>query len=273
MAFKFNQPYVINWNRKFTPIYLPGEAYSFYINFTDIVDDSSKLFFMLRIIKTDGTFVSDISLMSALVLSGVSYHLYIDSFTFPFIPDGEYQFMIYDTINDNEAIRSQIILVSSNCLNQTTPVSYRHNDVLYGIRYDLLPNFYNKFRLPINQIKTIDVSSDRTSYRQSSGVIRELRNSKTFRDIKITLEMFWASDEDFEGISAMLEHSDIYISGNKVIDMTQIKVEKPSEKTKMSKGTFEVIVDTENRDILDSYGEFILWGGNCFNYLTEYIEA
>jgi hypothetical protein len=178
--------------------------------------------------------------------------------------------MIYSADIDDEILRTNYIFCQSDCVNETTQIEFRHNDRIFGFRYDLLPDFKQKFRLPISQINAIDVSSDREQYRQASG-FRELRNAKSFRDIKIKLEFYWADDEDFEAASAMLEHNDIWISGNKVVAMTQISVEKPNEFSKMSKGTFDVIVDYENVPFMSGYAEFILLGGGFFDEVEDYI--
>ena len=253
----FNRPYVFN-NSYFTPVYVSGENYSFYLNMFGMINELDR--FALWVIKTDGTQVFEISsdINKLYIRGSVGYDLYLDSFLFPFIPDGEHYFQIWDIATSTEKARSNIILVSSseNVMYTTTPVRFRHNDQLFGVRYDLLPNFWQKFRLPVNQIKSIDVRSTREQYRQSSGN-RQLRNSKSFRDIFITLEFYWADDEDFEALSAILEHSDIWISGNRIIDMTQVKVEKPLEASKLSKGTFEIIVDIETEPEDD-----VIWGGS-----------
>lgn len=289
---KFNRPYVRNWNRKFTPLYVAGENYSFYINPDKPIDYlESGIFIELWLIKTDNTPVIKVGNMYRLfpdeaLSSYVSYHLFIPDFVFPHVPDGEYYFQVIDPAVPKELCRSNIILANStqDCILNTTLVKYRHNDALYNIRYDLLTDlsvrglpaepYYNKFRLPINQIGAPEVRSERTQYRQASNG-RELRNSKSFRDIVIKLEFYWADDRDFEALSAMLEHNEIYISGNRVIDMTQVKIEKPTDASKLSKGTFEVIVDTYGLDYrsLEGYGDFILFGGTGSSIYNTFIQG
>lgn len=281
----FNQPYLKNKGRFFTPVYLPGEDYSFYVNFDNAVSEvPTGIFWEFWLIKPDGTQVFKIapSVYFLFLDSGfVTYDIFVPNFVFPRVPDGEYYFQIYNPDTASEILRSNLILCSSSCLLNTTPVKFKHDDRIYGIRYDLLETrtgftqpFYQKFRLPFNQIGAIDVSSDRESYRESSNG-RDLRNSKSFRDIKITLEFYFADDEDFEAVSAILEHNEIYISGNRIINMSQIKVEKPSHVSALSKGTFTVIVDEYNKDYdsLDGYGDFILWGGDGNKELNTFVSG
>ncbi len=273
----FNRPYVRNWNRKFTPIYTPGENYSFYINFDEMPDDPSAPHLILRIIKTDGTFVCNIpAALSTLYIAGlgIGYHLYSNDFVFPYIADREYYFQIWNNSYGYEMCRSNIILVNSDCYYTTTPVKFRHNDQLFGVRYDLLPDFYQKFRIPFNQIHAPEFKADRDQYRESSNG-RELQNSKSFRDIILTIEMFFSDDRDLEAVSAILEHNEIFISGNRLISMNQIKIDKPSEQSKLSKATFEVIVNDYGIDY-SSYehsGDLIIAGGNTNIILNTFIQG
>ena len=266
----FNRPYIKDVNSYFTPIYRPSESYSFYMNLDLTTADSSD--FGLWLIDINANQLKYLGDMSKVYTGGtVAYDLYINNFVFPtndtsgaYIADGQYYFQIWNNTTNIEACRSNIIQASSNCLDTTSYVRFRHNDQLYGYRYDLLPNFYNVFRLPINQINTVDVKSTREQYRQSSNG-RELRNSKSFRDLVLTLEFYWADDDDFEAVSAMLEHTDIYIAENRIISMEQVKVEKPMFQSKLSKGMFNVIVDEEQ------YMEnLVLVGGTRFSE-TQYI--
>jgi len=273
---KLNRPYVRTPERNFTPVYLPGEDYSFYVNSDEILSDAGVASFELRVITSHGVYVTTIPGLTALYAYGgtAAFDLYIQSFIFPMLFDGYYYFQIYNTAVSLEVFRSLLILVSNDCLLVTTPVKFRHNDVLYGIRYDLLPDFFQKFRLPLNQIKAPEVRSDRTQYRQASEG-RELRNTKSFRDIVLTVEMYWAADDDYEALSAMLEHECVYISGNKLILLTQVRTDKPNEWSNLSKGTFEVIVDDYDLDVtsFEYYGDFIFWGGTTYDIFTTFIDG
>lgn len=271
---KFNRPYVRDQSQFFAPTYLQGENYSFYMNL-DVTWTDTYISSKLYVIKQDGTKVAFIGLLPYILTAGAwGYEQYISDFVFPRIPDGYYFFQIWNADIGIEMARSNVIIVNSHCLNTTTPVKFRHNDKLYGYRYDLLPDFYNKFRLPINQINAPEVKSEREQYRQSANG-RDLRNSKSFRDIVIKLEFYWADDADFKALSAMLEHDEIYISGNRIMDMSQVKIDKVSEFSELSKGSFDVIVNdynVNNRE-LEHYGSFILWGGNSSNILNTFARG
>lgn len=104
--------------------------------------------------------------------------------------------------------------------------------------------FYQKFRLPINEIKAPEIKDTRDQYRKASGE-RELVLSKSFRDIILTLEMYWANKEDFIALSAMLEHSDVRFNGLQAILLDQVKVELPSDFSEQYKGTFTCILKDE----------------------------
>ena len=268
--FNFNRPYVRNPNRFFTPIYMPYERYSLYINFADTPPSSLDSFNLVIVTaNSPWSLVATIAGgLSKLYVAGTTgYHLYNPNFVFPKIPDGQYYFSAVNATTGNEAYRSNLIIVDIQSLMTTSYVEVRHNDQLFGVRYDLLPNFWQKFRLPINQIKSPDISSIREQYRQSSGQ-RELRNSKSFRDIKQTLEMYWANDEDFQAMSAILEHSEVRINGTSLICLDQVKVEQPSDFSNQYKGTFTVIAKEDNNFGKYYVADFIASGGTN-NYITS----
>lgn len=284
---KFNQPYLKNQGRYFTPVYLPGEEYSFYCNFDSLLSDAepNPRFWELWVIDTLGNQIVKIGPIFRCITTGsiTGFVLFHPYFLFPRIKQGEYYFQVWDSMTAEEMCRSNIILCNSDCLDTTTPVKFSHNDQLFGVRYDLLQDlspygfegkFYQRFRVPINQINSIEVSSDRDQYRESANG-RDLRNSKSFRDIKNTLEFYWADDEDFEAVSAMLEHDEIYISGNKIMDISQIKVEKPTHVSALSKGTFTVIVNDYgiDYDSLEHWADFILWGGDGNVEINTFVQG
>lgn len=288
-VFNFNRPYVRNKGVGFTPIYLPGENYSIYINFSDIPPSETEQLFCdiidahspnnsVAIILGDAS-IGMSNLHKLNVAGTVGYHIYIQNFVFPKIPDGQYYFRIYAlgigsglSTYAIEKCRSNLIVVNSNevVLDNTSYIEYRHNDQLFGVRYDLLPSFWQKFRLPINAIKSPDIQSVREQYRQASGQ-RELRNSKSFRDIKQTLEMYWANSEDYEALSAMLEHTEVKINGSKLILLDQIKVEQPSDFSEQFKGTFTVIVKEDEQ--LNYAPEGFLYGGTNNYIYTNFIKG
>ena len=269
-AFNFNRPYVRNGGKGFTPIYIPGENYSFYINFSDIPPSAIDSFTLyLCDALTNAQLVVIPGLQRVYTAGIVGYHLYNQNFVFPKVIDGQYFFQICTT-GTNEVGRSNIVICRSNCLDTTAYTEFRHDDALFGVRYDLLPNtFYQKFRLPINQVKAIEVRSSRDQYRQSSGQ-RELRLSKSFRDIVVTLEMYWSNAEDFEALSAMLEHSKVIINGSKLILLDQVKVELPSDFSVQYKGTFTCIVEDDAQS--NSAPDLFLRGGTN-NYIYKNIFA
>lgn len=271
--FGFKRPYVRNAGQKFSPIYLPGENYSFYCNL-DRVTNGLGLNSELFLLDINGNQVYDFGLVIPLVVTGGSSgsHFYSDNIVFPYVSDGFYYFQVYDTSKGYELCRTNPIQCSSSCIPFTQYVKFRHNDQLFGVRYDLIPIFYQKFRLPLNQIKAPEIRSERVQYRQSSNG-RELRNSKSFRDIVMTLEMYWSNDEDIEALSAINEHFEVYVAGNRLIQLTQIKTEKPSEFSGQSKSTYECIVDNYGLDYLnlENYSDVLFWGGNIFNEINTFV--
>jgi hypothetical protein len=269
----FNRPYIKNRGKQFFPIYIPGENYSFYCN-SDYPIDEITSDWRLQLIDYNGNFVYSFGIVGQVFISTTLYHLYFQNFICPYVPDGYYYLRVYDTVLDIEKMRTNAIQVWSGAMYETSYVKFRHNDQLFGVRYDLLPDFYQLFRLPINQIKPPEIRSERDQYRQSSNG-RELRNSKSFRDIVLTLEMYWSSDNDMEALSAINEHSEVFINRNRLIQLTQIKVENPSPFSSLSKATFEAIVNEYNLDMTsyEYYGDFITWGGNRYDIIDTFFSS
>ena len=240
--FGFNRPYVRNIGKVFTPMYLAGERYSFYINFADIpMSESFNHSLYLIDAQTNEQVEFIIGLQSLYVVTpNIAYHLY-STFVFPYVEDGQYYLQVWDNTTKSERCRSNLIIVDSNVLYNTSYCQFQHNDILFGVRYDLLPaNFFQRFRLTINVIKAPDIVSTREEYRQSSGQ-RDLRITKSFRDISLTYEMYFAGQEDYEALSAMLEHSNIIINGRQLTNVKQVKVEEVSPFNGLYKGTFTAI--------------------------------
>lgn len=260
------QPYIKDKTRLSFPVYVPGETYSFVINSNIVIDDISFDDFSIAIYDVNGNYIDTYASVNRVFITSTVYQIYTN-FVFPSLPNGYYTFRIINILYPLETweiFQSNYIFVTSDpeIIARTCYVKFRHNDVLYGVRYDLLPEFYQMFRLPISQPKSFEIKSDREQNRDSSNG-RLLRNSKSFRDIIIPLEYYFALEEELAALSAMLEHSDISINYEKVsCELTQIKIEKPTEFSKLGKANFEIIIDRVDIDYgaLDHYGEFILWG-------------
>ena len=257
----FNRPYVRDEGRNFTPIYLQGETYSVYFNPDDLLCDENGSSFQLYIINTAGAHVALIPGLTILPIVGVysiPYHLYC-TFVFPPIPNGQYYFQIWDPTTNSEKGRSNLILADCNCVDLTCLVKFRHDDNLYNVYYNLLPtSFYQIFRLPLSQVG-LDFLSERQEYRQSSNG-RNLRIGKSFRDTKLTLEAYWFDDEAHEALTAMLEHSEIWINGWRVLNTKTAAIERQTPYSNQTKSNFEVLLDEYDSDALSGLD---LYYGGC----------
>lgn len=267
-TFIINRPYVRDKWKTFTPIYLPGENYSLYINFYDVPPSSSDTFQLLIIdANTQKKIGSPGGLIKLFVAGATGFHLYIQNFVFPAIPDGQYYFSALDSVTGNEAARSNLITVDSLCHDTTSFLEYRHNGALFNIRYDLLPNFWMKYRIPLNQINAPDVSSTRDTNRESSGQ-RELAVSKSFTDIKQTIELSWCNQLDIEAMAAALDHKEVKLDGLRLVLSEQLKAELPSFASSQMKATFPIIIKDDEPALLYSW-EGILSGGCGIGYICE----
>lgn len=267
--YNFNRPYVRDENRKFTPVYLPGETYSFYFNPDDLIDDAVPGEMNLFILDANGSQVFDLGVTNRVFINPVCYHVW-KTFVFPPLPDGQYFFQLYDNFTANEKARSEVVLVVFNCVDRTCVLKFRHNDNLYNVFYNLLPDdFYQIFRLPLSQVE-LQYQSERTQYRQSSNG-RNIRTSKSFRDQKLTIEAYWFDDESHQALSAALEHNEVFIDGYKVMNVKQITVDRQTPFSNLTKSNFEILLDEYNRQSLDidGWGEFIAYGGDAPVFIAE----
>lgn len=276
-----NKPYVRpGASNLATPVYVPNETYSFYINSDVIISDESFLNGVfgsnhLFLINGAGAQIADLGGLTIVSLVPFPYTLPLDiytSFVLPVIPEGLYFFQIYNEALEREVLRSNPVLVSFNPFDTTSKIKFRHNDQLYGFRYDLLPDFYQELRLPVNQVKPVSFESTRNEYRESSNG-RNLRRSKSFRDMKIELEFYFGTDEDQQALSAILEHDEVYIDGFRIINTKQIETAEKHFASTLSKSTFEILLD-EYAETFDAtsptFGNGILFGGNSL-YLPQNI--
>lgn len=267
-TFVLNRPYVRDKWKTFSPIYLPGENYSLYINFYDVPPSINHSFKLLILNANDQSRVGTIGEISKLFVAGATgFHLYIQNFVFPAIPDGQYYLSLYDTDISNEVSRSNLIIVDSQCYDITSFLEYRHNGALFNIRYDLLPNFWMKYRIPLNQINAPDISSTRDTNRESSGQ-RELAVSKSFTDIKQTIELSWCNQLDIEAMAAALDHKEVKLDGLRLVLSEQLKAELPSFASSQMKATFPIIIKDDEPALLYSW-EGILSGGCGIGYICE----
>lgn len=272
--YTFNKPYV-RTSRTFTPVYMPGETYSFYFNYDGYLTDSTVVpFCQLWLIDGDGNQVAMVAdvLDKVYIAGAAAFHIW-KVFVFPNVKDGEYYFQIYDTISGLEKARSNIILSNNSPDFMTCTVKFRHNDVLFNTYYQNLPDFYQMFRLPLNQISPIQPTSTRENYRESSNG-RDLRTSKSFLDMKIILESYWFDDETHQAIACMLEHREVYINGFRIINLKQIETSEISFLTNLSKNTFEILLDEYSAvyPSIETWGT-IIRGGNTFYKPNNFIDA
>lgn len=272
-----NKPYVRpSASNLFTPAFVPNETYAFYINSDIIISDNSVntaieayLQAQLWLLDSAGAQVYKFGLVDSVAITENPF-LPVDLYqtvVFPVVPDGVYYFQIWNPLPAKEIFRSNLIIVNHDPFATTSKIRFRHSDQLYGVRYDLLPDFYQEFRLPVNQVKPVSFESTRTEYRESSNG-RNLRRSKSFRDMKLELEFYFGTDEDQQALSAILEHDEVYIDGFRIINTKQIETAEKHFTSTLSKSTFEILLDEyveEYGPTSNIYGNGILFGGNSLH--------
>jgi hypothetical protein len=232
-------------NKVFGPIYVPTEQYAFYINFDTPVSDSNFDHFQLDVYQGATSKATNIGPLQKDLVTGITYNIFA-VFHCPQLPNGYYQFVIWDTLANVEKIRSNYIWIENDPLayaNAPT-VLYRNASNRNKINYENLVDYFNVFRLPLIKID-YQFELQKTQYRNASD--QRLRNLRDFKYKFIKIESYWFDEPAHEAASEMYEHDGIYIDGIKYItkDAYSIATEPLND---YSKGSVNMYVDDTDQE-------------------------
>lgn len=224
-----------------TPIYVPGEDYAFYINFTKPISDPDFANFRLRLYKGTVLIEDDLGeLLQDVVQAGTGgvnlYNIYC-SFAFPDVKNGQYQFVIYDVVNDVEKCRSNVILCERDEYDRiTSTVIFRHDENKFNYYFENLPNFFLKYRVPIVKIET-QFESDKEVYRSASN--SRFRNINSYLDKVRTLESYYFDDDAHEAAATVYDMRYIFINNIRIVTKSGYTIQNNQLST-VTKATIEV---------------------------------
>lgn len=225
------------------PVYVPGEEYSFYMNFENLINDPDFANFRLNIIDPNFPLVfvaSNIGILKKHIINADFYNIYCE-FTFPALKNREYQFVIRDIVKGVNKATSNIILCENERFDDITQrVEYSHIFNIDGFYYESLPGYTNKFRIQTSKID-YQFTAEKTQYRNITGN-HELRTFTSFRDKKIKVEAYYFDEDAHEAMAAMIDCKNMLIDGTRYTATTGYNVITNQLRNK-TKGEFDAIED------------------------------
>lgn len=264
----FNKIYLKD-DRVFTPIYLPGESYAFFVNTKYALTDPNFDTFELRLLDVDGniihTFVAGTLLKVGYFTStpGPSdpYQIYA-KFVFPYIPVGQYFFQIFDTLTAGERVRTNYIICETENIDKSLRIKYRNTTNRDGFNYEWLAKYYNIFRVTITQVD-YQPNSDKTEYRNiSDGKKRTLH---TYLDNSYKIQAYHFDENALKALAVALEHDTLIIQGKKVNIKNQMEI-RTALQGSLSNGDIELFTEeVTNPNSLELFTDLIILTGDFHN--------
>lgn len=217
----------------FTPIYISGESYSFYINFDNPISDAGFAGFKLDIYNGSTLIAANIGVLQKDIVKDTFYNIYCN-FVFPVIPNGSYQFVI--TSGATEKCRSNCILAQNDAQDVSVVVKYRSKDDFFGYGYSRLDTYQNIFRLPFFKVD-YQYETQIDQYVNDNNDKRRNLDTNSFKFIKV--ETYFLDEDAHDAARAMFKHGSIDIGDEFYIAKTPYQVET-NVGASLVKGTVEV---------------------------------
>jgi hypothetical protein len=226
------------------PVYVPGEQYSFYINFNRAISDSGFNNFRLHLISClDDSIIENFANLHKDEINEAQYNIYSE-FIFPIAEVGEYKFGIWDNYQNKYKAVSNSFTVHNNT-EDTTVLKYRSPYDFENFGYSRLPEYFNVFRLPLILVD-IQYESEKQQYRNVTD--RRFRNYRSYRDKMIKVESYYFDDNSHEAISCAYEHEVLILNNQLYVPKSGYEIEDIRERD-TKKGSIELYSDGSARAI------------------------
>ena len=230
------------------PVYVPGEKYSFYINFQNAINDPDFANFRLNVVvaNTQVNASLNIGALKKHILENELYNIYCE-FTFPPMANNTYYFEIVDVVKAVSKAKSNYILVENTAYNLTTQrIEYANELNIDKFYYETLPEFRNIFRLQLSKID-VQFPTEKNQYRNITD--HKLRTISSYRDKVVKIESYYFDEDGHEAMASVVDHSEIYIDDQKYVAKTPYQT-TTSITSNLYKGEFDAIEDPDA--IIDS---------------------
>ena len=195
-------------NYRFALPFIGGDVTAFYINFDDAISTTGFSDWRLGLLSCDYIMINSnlAALSQDLIPNTSSYNVY-GSFTWPVTPNTRHFYLIIYNSSTNAVlyVSNPFAKFTSRMANQfTKTILYRNSKNIFNIRYETLPDFYHRFRIPVQIFKPQNGETS-TGYDLSNGTFLRVRSTvkKQYTFITSKFDEF-AHDAFF----AMCKHHD-----------------------------------------------------------------
>lgn len=253
-------------------VFIPGEEYGFYINTANgFTYTPANLRLDILNGRTGALVYTGVTTMSGhLVTGSATNRNYYTTFTFPTIAKGMYRFRLYDTSAATVRFTSNLFEVLSpiggsiiigpgdfsgsdfyftdfytqsttfqtedDYLRNTMYVQYKTDRRFYDFYWHLVPSFYQKLRIRMNQIDSQPEDEKEIYVEQYSG---KPRNFVSEQKWVYTLETYYYDEGMHKAAYVMSLHDNLIINSKVYYTKSTYKIDTIFD-SKSSKGTFEV---------------------------------
>jgi hypothetical protein len=218
----------------FMPILVPGETLSFYVNTRYGYDYGDGL--RLQFVDIRGNVTEPAGVIQYDDIDITHYNIYA-SFAIPVLSDGRYTIRILRS-NGSQVLESNpLYCMNSGYENISSYVEFTNTKNWYNVRYSVLTNFYQKFRLRITDATGGDYEQNNESYR--SVTTGEYRDLLSIPEKAITFEAYYFDDKAFEALSCFLSHR-TRIVNQKIYAFKEGLTHDPITTVNGTKGTFKM---------------------------------
>lgn len=249
----------------YMPLLISGETMRFYINALDGLNDiiASPGTAKLKLVnsKTGQVVNADVATLNQDLFTTAEG---VDVFTFYAdvsitIAAGEYYFLIGDDVS-NFLTSNFVKVPSDDYLKYSVLCKFRHDRYFYGVNYQNISDFYQQFRLHLNEIDT-QYESDKDVYNEvTTGKQRTFNN---YKKKTRKLEAYYFDRGAHDAAEIMFDSDEIFMNGFQYVTKGTYK-QNPNPLAKLLKGEIDLYDEdfaTANRCLQpfeDSGG-----GGTC----------
>ena len=210
----------------YMPIMIQGETYSFFTNFNEDLQFSTRITNTLKVgfLKDGEGTISESFDCNAISYIGLPKNFYAE-FKPQTIENGIYQLVIYNSgTNVIYCISNQIYVNSNARLNQTALLKYRNSDDIDGFKYTQLPEYYNRVRIDLYRGEAREYEPEVEEENQIATGEKRYISLANRLSLPVTAEFL--DDLACEGLESFVTHDEIYVNGKRYNSNAEIDYEQ-----------------------------------------------
>lgn len=227
----------------YAPMLINGEPLIFYINtlvgLNDIIADPGTAKLKLVNAQTGQVVDADISTLQQdtfVTEDGDNVFTFYASVSPSLIPPGVYFFRIGDDVDNFLDSNNVVVPSDTNYSNHSCLVRFRHDRYYYGVNYQNLSDFYQQFRLQLNQVDR-QYENDKDVYNEvTTGKQRTYNNYK--KKLR-TIEAYYFDDSAHDAAAVMFDSEELFINGRQYVPKGTYKPQT-NVQSKLNKGSVDL---------------------------------